>query len=61
MTGSHYLSRKEAAVYLGVSEKALATHIHGDGPKFYKFFGKVAYKVADLENWARQQEVRQRY
>ncbi|NKX56263.1 helix-turn-helix transcriptional regulator [Arthrobacter mobilis] len=56
ITGNIYLSRAEAAAYLGLAPKTLAQHRH-DGPPYSRFFGAVRYKLADLENWARQQRV----
>lgn len=56
ITGTIWLTRAEAAKYLGLAAKTLAQHLH-DGPRYYKFFGTVRYKLADLDNWARQQAV----
>jgi hypothetical protein len=55
LTKSVYLTREEAAKYLGLSSKTLAQNKH-TGPDYYKFFGRVLYKLSDLENWARQQK-----
>lgn len=57
ITGNIWLSRPEAAAYLGCSAKTLAQHLH-DGPTYSKFFGMVKYRLTDLDNWARQQQVR---
>lgn len=56
LTGSIYLDRKEAAVYMGVSEKFLATHLR-DGPKRMRVGSKVLYRLSDVENYMRQMEV----
>jgi hypothetical protein len=56
LTGSVYLNRKEAAVFMGVSEKYLATHLR-DGPKRIRVGGKVLYRLSDVENYMRQMEV----
>ena len=56
ITGNVWLTRPEAARYLGLAPKTLAQHLH-DGPRYSKFFGVVRYKLADLDDWARQQMV----
>lgn len=58
LTKSVYMDRNETAAYLGVSAKLLASHTH-DGPYYHKFWGKVLYKLADVEQWAKQQKVPQ--
>lgn len=57
LSGSNYLDRKEAAAYMAVSEKYLATHLH-DGPKRMRLGSKVIYNLSDVENYMRQMEVR---
>ena len=57
ITRSHYLDRPSAAAYIGMSEKFLATHLH-DGPKRFRVGSRILYRLSDLENWMRQQEVR---
>jgi hypothetical protein len=54
ITGNIWLSRSEAASYLGIATKTLASHIH-DGPPSAKFFGSIRYRLADLDSWAKQQ------
>ena len=45
-----WLSPKEAAVYLGVSEQTLATRrMEGQPPKFSKPVGKIYYFKTDLD------------
>lgn len=56
ITRSTFLSREDAATYLGLSAKTLATHLK-DGPRYHKFFGRVRYNVHDLDSWAKQQVV----
>ena len=56
MTGSTYVSRREAAAIMCVSEKYLATHLH-DGPKRLRLGSKVVYRLADIESYMRQMEV----
>ena len=56
LTGSVYLDRKEAAEFMGVSEKWLATHRGYDGPKLLKVGSKAIYRLKDIENYMRQQE-----
>ncbi|MCG2624702.1 helix-turn-helix domain-containing protein [Arthrobacter sp. I2-34] len=51
-----YISRKDAAKYLGMSEKWLAQTGRYLVPH-YKFGGSCQYKLSDLDNWARQQRV----
>ncbi len=49
-----YLSRKEAAEYLGViSPATLAKYaVFGGGPRFYKLSSRVGYTIEDLDSWA---------
>ena len=56
ITQNIFLSREEAAAYLGLSAKTLATHLR-DGPRHHKFFGRVRYNIQDLDSWAKQQVV----
>jgi len=58
ITGSVYLDRVEAAAFMGVSEKWLATHRGYSGPKMLKVGGKAIYRLSDLENYMKQQESR---
>lgn len=47
-----YLSRMEAAHYLGVSGSTLARWaMLGEGPRFHKVGGKARYKIADLDTY----------
>jgi hypothetical protein len=55
-TASHYMDRRLTALYMGVSEKFLATHLT-DGPKRLRAGSKVLYRLSDVEDWMRQQEV----
>ena len=55
-TGSTYMDRKEAAAFMCVSEKYLATHLH-DGPKRLQLGRKVVYRLSDIENFMHQMEV----
>lgn len=57
ITSSVYLSRRDAALYMCVSEKFLATHLN-DGPLRLRLGSKIVYRVSDIEDWMRQQEVR---
>lgn len=56
ITKSHYMNRRATAEYMGISEKFLATHLN-DGPKRLKVGAKVLYRLGDVEDWMRQQEV----
>ncbi len=52
-----YLSRKQAAEYLGViSAPTLAKYaVIGGGPRFYKLSSRVGYTIPDLDAWAQAQ------
>jgi hypothetical protein len=56
VTASIYLDRREASQYMCVSEKFLATHLV-DGPKRLRLGAKIVYRLSDIEDWMRQQEV----
>ena len=56
ISGSTYMDRKEAAAFMCVSEKYLATHLH-DGPKRLQLGSKVIYRLSDIENFMHQMEV----
>jgi hypothetical protein len=58
LTGNVYLDRKEAAEYMGVSEKWLATHRGYDGPLMLKVGSKAIYRLKDIESYMKQQEMR---
>ena len=51
-----FLSRAQAAEYLNMSAKFLATNLK-TGPSFHRFGVRVRYSVTELDNWARQQLV----
>lgn len=52
-----YLSRKQVATLLSVSEKWLAQTGKDQGPPRFKFGGMVRYHVDDVRRWAKQQRV----
>lgn len=54
---SPFLTRRETAEYLRVSEKWLAQSGRARGPKFYKFGALCRYRLEDVVSWARQQQV----
>lgn len=54
---SPYLTRKQAAVYLNVSESWLANGGRISGPRYSKFGNATRYHLDDLKSWARQQQV----
>ncbi|MET3945794.1 hypothetical protein ABIB49_000469 [Arthrobacter sp. UYCu512] len=56
---SPYLTRRQTAEYLSVSEKWLAQSGRTSGPPFYKFGNQCRYLVADVVSWARQQRAPQ--
>ena len=50
-----YLSRKEAAEWLGVTVKFMEKHaMHGDGPIFHKIGRLAKYRVSDLEKYGEE-------
>lgn len=55
---SPYLTRRQTAGYLNVSEKWLAQSGRTAGPSFHKFGNHCRYHIDDIRRWARQQEVR---
>lgn len=55
-TQQQFLTRRQAATYLGVSPKWLAQTGKHLVPH-YKFGGSCQYKIDELSNWARQQRV----
>lgn len=52
---SPYLTRKQVATYLNVSEKWLAQSGRAMGPRFHKFGAQCRYSIDDVVSWARQQ------
>lgn len=54
---SPFLTRRQTASVLNVSEKWLAQSGRDNGPRFHKFGGHCRYHVDDLNNWVRQQRV----
>lgn len=55
LPASPYMTRKQVAAYLNVSEKWLAQSGRATGPRFHKFGAQCRYLVDDVVNWARQQ------
>ncbi len=48
-----FLDQSQAALFLKLSERTLERlRWRGDGPKFCKLGRRVAYRQADLLNWA---------
>lgn len=54
---SPFLTRRQVAAMLNVSEKWLAQSGRHSGPRFYKFGASCRYHRDDVNNWARQQKV----
>lgn len=53
-----YLSERQAADYLGVSDKTLQRYRgSGQGPQFIKLSGRVLYDVHDCDAWMTSQKV----
>ena len=57
-TPSPYLTRRQTAAYLNVSEKWLAQSGRASGPNFHKFGNHCRYHLDDIHQWARQQKVK---
>lgn len=55
---SPYLTRRQTAEYLNVSEKWLAQSGRVAGPNFHKFGNHCRYHLDDIHQWARQQKVK---
>lgn len=55
---SPYLTRRQTAAYLNVSEKWLAQSGRTSGPNFHKFGNHCRYHLDDIHQWARQQRVK---
>lgn len=53
---SMYMDRRTTAAFMGISEKFLATHLI-DGPKRLRVGSKIVYRLSDVEEWMRQQEI----
>lgn len=57
-SGTQYLTRKEAARYLGVSRRSLDNWAtRGEGPRFFKVGRAARYRVSDLERWIESRAV----
>lgn len=56
LTNALYMDRRTTAAYIGVSEKFLATHLT-DGPRRLRVGSKIVYRLSDVEEWMRQQEI----
>lgn len=54
---SRYVPENEAAIFLGMSKKALqAWRGNGTGPPFVKFGRAVRYNLDELHQWAESQQ-----
>lgn len=52
MSDQKYLSTKEAAEYIGLSNRTLEkARVIGGGPAYLKLGRRVVYAVCDLEGW----------
>lgn len=48
-----HLSPRQAAEYLSLSQRRLDRfREEGDGPRFRRFGGRIAYAIADLDAWS---------
>lgn len=56
ITQSLYMDRRTTAAFMGMSEKFLATHLT-DGPRRLRVGSKIVYRLSDVEEWMRQQEI----
>lgn len=54
---SPFLTRRQTASVLNVSEKWLAQSGRSSGPRFHKFGSHCRYHVDDVNSWVRQQRV----
>jgi predicted DNA-binding transcriptional regulator AlpA len=53
-----YLSERQAADYLGISDKTLQRHRGaGTGPQYIKCGGRVLYDIRDCDSWMESQKV----
>ena len=53
-----YMSEKQAADYLGLSDKTLQRHRGaGTGLKYVKCGGRVLYDIQDCDHWMETQKV----
>lgn len=52
-----FLTRRQVAAYLNMSEKWLAQSGRSQGPAFHKFGGRCRYRIDDVISWARQQRL----
>lgn len=53
MANSPFLPTKDAAEFLGLSNKTLESmRVRGGGPPFYKFGRRVLYNQGELQTWA---------
>lgn len=53
-----WLSRREAAKYLGISFSTLAHMVsRGEGPRFYRYGNRARYLKSDLDSWVRSKVV----
>ena len=56
---ARYLDTREAAQYLGLSNRTLDRYrVTGEGPVFHKFGTRIRYAQADLEEWAAARRMR---
>ena len=54
-----YLDTREAADFLGLSNRTLDRYrVTGEGPAFHKFGSRIRYALADLEAWAGARRMR---
>lgn len=54
---SPFLTRRQTAFILNVSEKWLAQSGRSSGPRYHKFGSHCRYHVDDVNSWVRQQRV----
>jgi predicted DNA-binding transcriptional regulator AlpA len=51
--GEAYLTQKEVAAHLRLSERTLERHrVCGTGPRFVKLGRRIVYRRRDVEDWA---------
>lgn len=56
---ARYLDTREAARFLGLSNRTLDRYrVTGEGPVFHRFGTRIRYKQADLDEWAAARRMR---
>lgn len=52
MSADQFLDTRQAAAYLHHSKSCLEWwRLENRGPRYFKFGGRIRYRVSDLDNW----------